>query len=264
MVERLFRYQRYNKNHLIDLLENKRIKLSRPDKFNDPWDCRPHFRVPETISGIKDAIDWFETSHRKQKPEVSEEVRAQLVRGLYAVPSRLGSAFEQLNDQLYKAICEQYRVYCMSEAPDQALMWAHYADSHTGLCLEFDITVPPFGPNNYMSKIAYRDEYPAYNVSSPGYEPLIVKAKDWSYEKEWRLIAEERKYAMSEKTVKTDNDFCSISDGSLKSVIIGALAPSSDVTEITAIITSKAPHVAIRRATISMDRYKISIDPAIY
>lgn len=35
----LYRYCPYKKDRLEDLLKNKRIWLSKPTEFNDPWDC---------------------------------------------------------------------------------------------------------------------------------------------------------------------------------------------------------------------------------
>jgi hypothetical protein len=45
---------------------------------------------------------------------------------------------------MYEALCQSYRVYCLSEVCDSSLMWAHYADSHQGVCLEFDALAAPF------------------------------------------------------------------------------------------------------------------------
>jgi hypothetical protein len=43
---RLFHYQRFVEAHLVSLLSAGQLKLSRPDSFNDPWDCRVHYQVP--------------------------------------------------------------------------------------------------------------------------------------------------------------------------------------------------------------------------
>lgn len=31
-----------------------------------------------------------------------------------------------------------YRIYCLSKSKNHPLMWAHYADSYKGICLEFE------------------------------------------------------------------------------------------------------------------------------
>lgn len=248
---------------MVSMLEFGRIKLSSPISFNDPWDCRPYFQLPKNASDKIDTMKYFEVAHRKRHPEISEEVRQNMIKFFHENPGHLSEAIVKLNEQTYKAICNQYRVYCLSERPDAALMWAHYAKSHTGICIEFDTSEPPFALNNYVSKVQYRKEYPILNVSAPGYEPLITKSIDWSYEKEWRLIAEERAFAMSDKTLKTDDDFFYISKRSLKSVIVGALAPNSQVEEIIGLIKKNSPNTIFRKASIAKDRYEVMISPPI-
>jgi hypothetical protein len=34
-------------------------------------------------------------------------------------------------------IQKRYRVYCLTTKPADTLMWSHYAENHTGICLEF-------------------------------------------------------------------------------------------------------------------------------
>jgi hypothetical protein len=57
------------------------------------------------------------------------------------------------------------------------------------------------------------------------YDALFTKSADWAYEAEWRLIAEERAFARSSRTIKTDNDFLLIPPGVLKSVSLHARGP---------------------------------------
>src|SRR5271156_4149739 len=100
-------------------------------------------------------------------------------------------------------------------------MWGHYASSHTGICLEFDASCAPFAR---ARKVKYLSAYPAYDVlANNNYESLFTKSADWFYEAEWRLIAEERAFSQSDRTIKADNDFLTIPLRVLKSVIIGCL-----------------------------------------
>jgi hypothetical protein len=40
---RLYHYQPFKSEYLVDLLRQKRIHCSDPSSLNDPWDCRPWF-----------------------------------------------------------------------------------------------------------------------------------------------------------------------------------------------------------------------------
>ena len=190
MPNRLFHYQCFVETHFVSLLSEGRVKLSRPDKFNDPWDCRVHYQIPTDPEGRQRLLDWLTEMHRKHHPSISEAKRALLVYDLKSRPLKLDAAVVQMEKRMYLAICDQYRVYCLSEKADLPLMWAHYAASHTGVCLEFDALTAPFTPETGATKIEYRTTYPAHDIVTIGYEPLVTKSSDWSYEAEWRLIGE--------------------------------------------------------------------------
>lgn len=86
---------------------------------------------------------------------------------------------------------------------------------------------------------------------------------DWSYEAEWRLIAEERAFARSSKTIKTDNDFLVIPSGVLKSVTIGYRADTKARRLIEILVNRHAPSVVVRHATLARDRYALEITPPV-
>ncbi|WOJ89546.1 DUF2971 domain-containing protein [Methylocapsa polymorpha] len=166
---------------------------------------------------------------------------------------------------MYRAICETYRVYCLSEIPDSPLMWAHYAGSHTGVCLEFDALTAPFTRRTGATKIKYRTTYPAHDIVT-GYEFLITKSQDWSYEAEWRLIAEERAFEIApepDDALRTDNDFLTLPSGVLKSVTIGCLADESSRRLIEHLVKTHATNVLVRQATLASDRYELRISPPL-
>ena len=48
---RLFHYKTFKEEHLVSLLLEGKLKLSRPNQFNDPWDCRVHYHVPTDPKG---------------------------------------------------------------------------------------------------------------------------------------------------------------------------------------------------------------------
>src|SRR5262249_53331053 len=61
--------------------------------------------------------------------------------------------------KLYKILDQSFGVLCLSECPDDILLWSHYADSHRGLCLEFDVA----GYSEVFPRlhaVKYQDEYP--------------------------------------------------------------------------------------------------------
>jgi len=257
---RLFHYQRYVAEYLDTLLTRGTVKLSRPDNFNDPWDCRLRYVIPGDDAERLRVVRWCADMHRKHQPSTSEAKRALLAFNLQSDPAKLEAAILEMERQMYAAICKQYRVYCLAEKPDSQLMWSHYAQSHTGLCLEFDTSGFPFRAS---TKVEYRAEYPTYDLPTIGYEPLVAKSVDWSYEAEWRLIAEERGFAQSDMTVKTDDDFLLIPRDVLRSITIGMRADEPTRTLIRKTVQAHAPHVLVRQAERAPDRYEVKLDPPI-
>jgi len=255
---RLFHYRCFVEAHLVSLLSAGQVKLSRPDSFNDPWDCRVHYQVPTEPEDRKRVLAYLTEMHRKQHPSISETERRRIANDFMTNPSELVAAFLEMEKQMYAALCRQYRIYCLTENPASALMWGHYAASHTGICLEFDARCDPFPATE---KVQYYTTYPARDLPSVGYEPLVTKSMDWSYEMEWRLIAEERSAARSPLTIKTNNDFLTLPNGALKSVTIGALADDTSRRCIRDVVRANATGVLVRQATIAPDRYELNIEP---
>jgi hypothetical protein len=263
---RLFQYRRFVEAHFVDLLRTGRVKLSRPDAFNDPWDCRVHYRAPNHPDEIKRVVAELTEWHRKHYPAISEAERKLRADEFISDPKKLEAAIAENERYHYAAICDQYRVYCLTEKPNSPLMWAHYACSHTGVCLEFDTKRAPFTEafppfTGGLLKVDYRTTYPSYDIVSGGYRALFTKSVDWSYEAEWRLIAEARGFARSIWTLKTNNDFLTLPSGVLKSVTIGCLTDESSRQQIERLVSTIAPGVLVRHATLVPDRYELRISP---
>ena len=256
---RLFHYQTFKEQHLVSLLSEGKLKLSCPNQFNDPWDVVCTITFPTDPAGIERAMQHWKELDRKHHPEISEAKRALIAYDIKSHPDKLMDAPVRTEELLYDYLCKQYRIYCLSEKSDMPLMWGHYASAHTGICLEFDTKRTPFA--GATIKVRYLSAYPAYDIVEGTYDSLFTKSADWSYEAEWRLIAEERAFARSSWTIKTDNDFLQIPSGVLKSIIIGCLTDNSTQRRIENIIKTNAPSVLTRKATLARDKYELVITP---
>jgi hypothetical protein len=256
MPRRLFHYQRLVEGHLIALLAKRTVKLSRPDAFNDPWDSRVHFSVPSDQPGLRRLREWLAEQNRKRFPQMPEAERRRRAHEFMLNPARLRTNILEMERRMYDGLCQLYRVYCLSEVCDSALMWAHYTGSHTGICLEFDGLATPF---IHAAKVNYRRTYPAFDLSGPGYEPLITKSDVWTYEAEWRMIAEERQEAQALETIKTDDGFLTLPPGVLKSIIIGCLASKDSQELVASLVRTHARDVLVRRMTLGSDNYDLII-----
>lgn len=89
-------------------------------------------------------------------------------------------------------------VTCFSKNNSNLLMWSHYADSHKGICLEFDSTLEPFSKSFEViydsnipvieSDLLFQEEH-----SLESFRKLLsFKSKDWEHEEEVRLLHREK------------------------------------------------------------------------
>ena len=132
-------------------------------------------------------------------------------------------------------------VFSMSESYDSDLMWAHYANSNKGFCIEYDFNKAPqlkaeiWKKLISIYKVIYKDEQEEFSfmrildyimkgqtdqeeyksISYDMMQKLITKKAFWSYEKEWRILLyniENKLYAdlvsgivIDERAIETDN-----------------------------------------------------------
>ena len=97
--------------------------------------------------------------------------------------------FKKLRDHWEKSL----GVICFGKHWKSPVMWAHYAQSHTGVCLGFDV------PDDKPRQVVYEPERinwavdlakPIRGVDTSLLEKVITtKYAQWAYEEEWRLFA---------------------------------------------------------------------------
>jgi hypothetical protein len=164
------------------------LYFAAPKDFNDPFDSVTRFTYPRSRAERERFMRvWVSRS----LPYLPDEVADRRVRGSVAADEDMVH-MERICEQLTHQMQVENAVFCMTERRDSILMWAHYADHHTGFCLEFSTDNPLF---SRARAILYRRDLPHQNLVEflnpgpirmpPWY--LVVKAEDWAYEKEWRL-----------------------------------------------------------------------------
>lgn len=194
----------------VDALANARFRYSPLSAFNDPFEGRPditalspepelkatlHTVIEEEIRRAYDShgdalraafdFDTFKQLMTKELAKKEPDLR-QHIQGLFPlVRTTLASAFENRVGTL-----------SLSEVPDNLLMWAHYAASHSGFVLELDAHHPYFhaqvSPEDelrHLRRVMYRDTRPSVALTSLDPADLfLVKSSHWAYEREWRIL----------------------------------------------------------------------------
>jgi len=164
--------------------------FSQSDSFNDPFDCRfvldNEFTQTEIIEFLK--------RNGIEDPDVLKSMIMEL--------STDRDKFPEILQDSIKEVINKTGMNCFSERNDSILMWSHYTNGHKGICLKFDIEKDT-DFFTYTIKVQYKDNYTHVNYirEEKNFINKVIglKCKDWSYEKEIRIIKLNKKGAVKFK-----------------------------------------------------------------
>lgn len=178
------------------------IFYTSPQFFNDPFDVvLPN--APEVVPTKEERdeiIKELKNIIALKKNEVNKLMYSDdFDRALMVVLEKLPFNNE-IKDTIYKdwkkvrvAYKEEIAIACFSETKDSQLMWAHYAGSYAGFCIEYDFRKSydislqrGIGKVEYTNEKPKQEQFDDFNVYRS--KALLTKSECWSYEKEWRSI----------------------------------------------------------------------------
>lgn len=260
-LKRVYHYQRFEISWLESLINERRIRFSSPMDFNDPWDCKPCYNksIIDNPIELEKHVDWFVEAHRLHRPDINEEARQKLRAMWLNDPNVVIEAIDKSARDIANEINQRYKVYCVGTKPDCQLMWAHYAASHSGICLEFSTENDVFSG---AFKVEYLNEFRPHDFLAEGKSnlfPLITKSSAWSYEGEYRLIAQERKFALGNETLITDDNFFTIPENALTAIIVGARVAARNRSWLENFITKSGNKIALKTARAAPGKYELII-----
>lgn len=162
---KLFRYRDFSERNLDAFNEDKLYAVTS-DLFNDPYDClfrydkenlihavltgmskefiyalREHFLsggdFPEILSTIyaKELLAWTKKSIMNASNEIIEAYGHQSDN----LKESLVNLMEKLTDEAVGFVKKMAFIACFSEDIHSVTMWSHYANSHKGFALEYDL-----------------------------------------------------------------------------------------------------------------------------
>lgn len=254
----LFKYMTFNdrskKIVMSNILANRLYFNSFLD-YNDPFELFPVFEIKD-VDRKRLKLKLVGKYDSKLMDMLEDEYINEIL--------RMGSREKNSNSR--------YGITCFSRKNDNLLMWAHYADCHRGICLEFaingneaanvfiDYRKSALYPIKYQGKffpMKYVDakERPkfAFHESDDkhGYPPICMKSNDWSYEEEVRLMIRTDELYQFPRTLV-------YKDGLLKSVICGCNMSLENFVEICACVGRMAD-VRLKASILKNESYMVDI-----
>lgn len=170
--KKIYKYYSFSSKYWRNNVFNGEIAFNLPSNFNDPLDSRWFLNYEEILkSRFKNSgLEWKKEYYTTFSNETYEE------------------------DLMY--LKYMFYISCFSETPHSNLMWGHYADKHSGFCIEYDVASLPKNIQVLFPVVYDENTFDASKIIdmdgiTDKYAmlcPYLFKSKDWAYEKEWRTF----------------------------------------------------------------------------
>lgn len=267
---KLYKFHSFNENALSSLI-NEAVWFSKSEHLNDPYEV---INLNQHISDKDYEKAWRKRLGSLNFPNNTKE--KELKKLISEKDNRIKNGLLMISKGM-RAI----GLYCLTDYPENILMWSHYADSHKGFCIEYKVTPKHIlRRNNYIRKVSYTKRYPQlsaldfmpcgecdickmsnsitlenqFQCRSIGksFDKLIgSKAKDWMYEKEYRIAYEG---GPGEKKLPGFMRAFEEIGLAMSAIICGPKMPDNQRETLRKILQNK---VEIRNAQLSKGEYKM-------
>lgn len=195
----LYKYSSMSKAVVNNILAS-RITATSIGEFNDLFDGALHYY------GTKE--ERTHSAEKKWKEFEKLRIAAGLPDSLLEHDNYVGMCTEHFKTEsrLKFRVLDYLGTYvcCLSSKCDSTLMWAHYAKSNTGICVEYDFNDANLDSylKNMIFPVAYsqkpmnlhdllddeKSKVYQYSLEAAVLCATLNKATVWSYENEWRLV----------------------------------------------------------------------------
>ena len=174
---KVFLYKYIDIDGALKLIKNQTFKFSNPRDFNDPFDLYEKlidFSKNDTLSPVNMA-----RRDKRRAETASDKVKIKLLQ------------------HQWRKLRSNYGISCFSKTYKNILMWSHYADKHTGVCIGFYIDALKLMDDGFITfAVEYKDNFMPLPFSDIDInvrlnsimQYLSLKAAYWSYEEEIRMI----------------------------------------------------------------------------
>jgi len=192
----LFKYSKVK--NVISLLSDDLMFLPKIEDLNDPFECNIFYDLDIVLGKFIDNLDKF-VDYSKFDDEIISENESLFISKFLKQP--FIESFEKILSEVEDKFKNKTSIICLSEDYRINPMWAHYADNHKGVCIEYDFkNISNFMfevlcfPIEYVEESDNTLELSALfddNIKTNSNWPLrlvLRKSHNWKYEKEWRII----------------------------------------------------------------------------
>jgi len=221
------------------IISDNAMMFSSPKAFNDPFDCQ----IQPVILPSPAEVNFYLNNLLKSAPAA---VITDLATSVISDPL----TFSQILEKAIKF--DDKGVLCLSQEPDNILLWSHYSDNHYGVCLKFDILkdIEFFSIPFHCS---YDTNYPIYNhmTNSDMIVEMMIKTKfkAWDYEREIRIFKQTKGlYHFNKKA--------------LVEIIFGCNTPQAEIVRIKNLASANGyGHLIFKQTEKQTKTYGLTLKP---
>lgn len=246
-AQRIYKYRSLGGDFGHQAIENSilydRLWWQSPLEFNDPFDCDPVFFFGENDKQRREFL-------KRGPGSTLVGTRAERMQQVNELRKKPHKYMAKVLQEEWPKWMADTAVTCFSGKNDDLLMWAHYADSHRGVCLIFDDSIED---DFFALSVNYKEYRPRANICTM--RPIdimeitmLTKSVHWQYEDEYRIIGYRRKRGYNEYPSKC-----------LSGIVLGARINEDDAKFVIN-LANKRQSLEIYQASIDKEKFKINID----
>ena len=272
------------------VLSNQTLRWSTPETLNDPYDIQFDLRVDIDREVVRQRAivklwDNYNRSHgvidtnslgvliemlRVVEPGIEKnEFLRRFTPGIDEALGGIDALVAKARSEARKKL-KRTKILCLTDTPDNQLMWAYYSDSNRGAVLSFRNVPGEDSPYVGAVPVKYAEDIPLLfdNESLSDllsgssvraskelvHDSVYTKSEVWKHEREWRIVAGDGRFP--EKPFE-DIKF---GGGELESIIFGCRMEQSDRDALRGIIERKYPGAAIYQACPQGNTYKLRFE----
>lgn len=191
---KLFKKRKFDKKTILKILDGNISKKEFLAFCQDHIDYFFEFNEANENFAYKSKENYLSTIEKNQKKLLPEDIGELLTTIKHNIENTIIKSLREARKNQFSKV----GVTCFSRNNSNLLMWSHYADSHKGICLEFDSTLEPFSKSFEVmydsnipiieSDLLFEEEHSFESLR----KLLSFKSKDWEHEEELRLLHQEK------------------------------------------------------------------------
>jgi len=238
----LYKYRDWSNELHKKILTQNELFMAPPSSFNDPFDCMipKNYFLLDTDEKVNQLMEKIELKNQEKLTLLDFDSKKKLNGDFKKRFNDLNSVQKNHESLLFKQTSECYGIISFSTKWDSLLMWSHYSNNHKGFSVGFnEEKIRNSGLFGSGINIQYSNDFPIRNPLEdmhPMEDAMLqlgYKSKEWSYEKEYRLInLNADGIPKSERIIKLPDDFIS-------EIVLGIEITEKDKFEILEIARLK-------------------------